>query len=80
MLGIQVETLNGDKKSMLVSGWNEAERNKLRRHHCRSGSLFWTLSFTASMPMAASRRSGQRRAHVQQQQPALSATGASAWN
>ncbi|MDD2919475.1 response regulator [Rhodoferax sp.] len=30
MLGIQVETLNGDKKSMLVSGWNEAERNKLR--------------------------------------------------
>jgi PAS domain S-box-containing protein len=30
MLGIQVETLNGDKKSMLVSGWNEDERSTLR--------------------------------------------------
>ena len=30
MLGIQVETLNGDKESMLVSGWNEDERDTLR--------------------------------------------------
>lgn len=30
MLGVQVETLDGDKRGMLVNGWNEAERDKLR--------------------------------------------------
>ena len=30
MLGIQVESLNGQKEAAQVNGWNEVERNKLR--------------------------------------------------
>ncbi|MDP2680079.1 MAG: response regulator [Rhodoferax sp.] len=30
MLGIQVESLNGQKEATQVNGWNEVERNKLR--------------------------------------------------